>query len=163
MTESPSSPLTSRVLLRDVQEGDLPTLFEHQWDPAANEMAAFPARDRAAFMAHWAKILVDETVIRKTILFDGCVVGHVVSFDGHGGRLVGYWIGREHWGRGIASQALQEFLIQAPQRPLIAYVVKHNLASIRVLRKCGFVVRGEGKGLSQAPGEEVEEFVFVLQ
>lgn len=39
-----------RVLtLRDVVEGDLLAFFEHQRDPEANAMAAFPARDRKAF------------------------------------------------------------------------------------------------------------------
>jgi hypothetical protein len=57
--------MMSDVLLRDVTEGDLPILFEHQLDPDANEMAAFPARDRNDFLTHWAKILADETVIKR--------------------------------------------------------------------------------------------------
>ena len=63
--------MTNDVLLRDVTESDLPIFFEQQLDPDANEMAAFPARDRDAFMAHWAKIMADDSVILKTILFDG--------------------------------------------------------------------------------------------
>ena len=46
-------------------------------------------------MAHWTKILADETVIKKTVLFDGRVAGNVVSFEQECEREVGYWIGRE--------------------------------------------------------------------
>jgi RimJ/RimL family protein N-acetyltransferase len=131
------------VHLRDVTEGDLPIFFEQQRDPEATAMADFPARDRDAFMAHWAKILADPTLIKQTILFDGQVAGNVVSWEQSGERLVGYWLGRDFWGKGIATQALAAFLGHVTTRPLVAHVVKHNVASIRVLEKCGFTRSGE--------------------
>ncbi|MDX6482371.1 MAG: hypothetical protein QOE95_142, partial [Gaiellaceae bacterium] len=39
---------------------------------------------------------------------------------------------------------------------------KDNVASLRVLEKCGFKIVGEGKGFSNARGEEVEEFLLEL-
>ncbi|HEX2742612.1 MAG TPA: GNAT family N-acetyltransferase [Rubrobacter sp.] len=131
------------VILRDVAEGDLPVFFEHQLDPEATRMASFPARDRNAFMAHWTRILSDETVFTKTILFDGRVAGNVVSFVHSGEREVGYWVGKEFWGKGIATQALSVFLDQIETRPLYAHVARHNIGSIRVLQKCGFRISGE--------------------
>jgi RimJ/RimL family protein N-acetyltransferase len=133
-------------VLRDVEEDDLPVFFEHQLDPEAPRMAAFPTRDRRAFMAHWRRILDDETVITKTILFKGAVAGNVVSFVQSGEREVGYWIGKEYWGRGVATRALSALLEREERRPLYAYVAKHNVASIRVLQKCGFEVSGEEGG-----------------
>jgi RimJ/RimL family protein N-acetyltransferase len=129
--------------LREVKEDDLPVFFEHQLDPDATRMAAFPPRDRNAFMAHWTRILADETVIKKTILFDGDVAGNVVSFVRSGEREVGYWIGKNYWGRGVATQALSEFLDHVEARPLYGHVARHNGASIRVLQKCGFRISGE--------------------
>jgi RimJ/RimL family protein N-acetyltransferase len=129
--------------LREVKEDDLPVFFEHQLDPDATRMAAFPPRDRNAFMAHWTRILADETVIKKTILFDGDVAGNVVSFVRSGEREVGYWIGKNYWGRGVATQALSEFLDHIETRPLYGHVARHNVASIRVLEKCGFRISGE--------------------
>jgi hypothetical protein len=41
------------VRLRNI-EPDLPIFYEQQLDTDATRMAAFPARDRAAFDAHWA-------------------------------------------------------------------------------------------------------------
>jgi RimJ/RimL family protein N-acetyltransferase len=153
--------LTKEVQLRDVMETDLPIFFEHQQDLDANLMAAFPARDRDAFMVHWDRILGDETVAIKTILFDGHVAGNIVSWEQSGHREVGYWLGREYWGKGIATAALSEFLGHVKMRPLCAYVAKHNKASIRVLEKCGFTITGEDK-YSNAGGEEVEGFILEL-
>jgi RimJ/RimL family protein N-acetyltransferase len=154
--------MTDNILLRDVQESDLPIFFEHQRDPVANQMAAFPAREREAFMAHWTKIMQDENVILRTILFESQVAGNIVSFEMSGEREVGYWLGREFWGKGIATQALSTFLAQETIRPLYAHVTKHNVASQRVLEKCGFVVSGEDKGLPNTRGEKVEELILKL-
>jgi RimJ/RimL family protein N-acetyltransferase len=150
------------VRLRDVTEDDLPIFYEQQADPEANAMAAFPARDREAFEEHWAKVLADDSVSKKTILFDGHVAGNIVKFDQSGQPLVGYWIGKNYWGKGIATRALSEFLGEVAVRPLYARVAKHNVASIRVLGKCGFTVAGEEKALSSAGDDEVEEFVMRL-
>jgi RimJ/RimL family protein N-acetyltransferase len=155
--------MTNDVLLRDVVDKDLPVFFEHQVDPDATHMAAFPSRDRAAFMAHWTRILADETVVKKTILYDGHVAGNVVSFESSGKREVGYWIGKESWGRGIATRALSEFLGHVKTRPLYAHVAKHNLASLRVLEKSGFTLYGEDLVPSTTPGEEIEEFILILR
>ena len=149
------------ILLREPREEDLPTLFEHQLDPEATRMAAFPPRDREAFFAHWRKILADDSLLKRVIVADGAVAGHVGAFDMAGVREVGYWIAREHWGRGIATRALGMFLPLEPIRPLFAHVAKHNVGSIRVLEKCGFVRLREGRG--SARGEEVDELVLVLE
>ena len=146
------------VRLRAVRDEDLPVLFEHQLDAEANRMAAFRPRDRDAFMAHWARILDDPTVLVRAIETDGTVVGNVGSWTGPGVRLVGYWIGREHWGRGIATAALRAFLEEDRSRPLHALVATRNLGSIRVLEKCGF----ERSEEELATGDDVEELVFRL-
>jgi RimJ/RimL family protein N-acetyltransferase len=125
--------------LRGVSEDDLPIFFEHQRDPVANRMAAFPPRERDAFMTHWGSILRDASVIVRTIELDGDVAGNVVLFGFEGRREVGYWIGREFWGRGVATRALSAFLHEVAERPIHAGVAETNVASIRVLEKCGFM------------------------
>jgi RimJ/RimL family protein N-acetyltransferase len=153
---------TGDVRLREVTEEDLPIFYEQQADPEANAMAAFPARDREAFTEHWLKVLADDSVSKKTVLFDGHVAGNIVRFEQSGQPLVGYWIGRSYWGKGIATRALSEFLGQVAARPLYARVAKHNVASIRVLEKCGFTVAGEERAPSGAGEDEVEELVMRL-
>jgi RimJ/RimL family protein N-acetyltransferase len=154
--------LAGNVHLRDVTDDDLPIFFDHQLDPDATRMAAFPARDREAFMAHWAKILGDETIAKQTILFNGRVAGNIVSWEQSGEREVGYWIGKEYWGKGVATGALAAFLGHVRARPLYAHVAKHNIASVRVLEKCGFTLCGEDKEFSDASGEEVEGYILKL-
>lgn len=144
------------IRLRAVEDDDLPILFEHQLDEQANRMAAFRPRDRDAFMTHWGKILDDPTVIARAIEIDGEVVGNIGSWDGPGVRLLGYWVGRQHWGRGIATAALTAFLDEDRSRPIHALVAAHNTGSIRVLEKCGF--RRSSEDVST--GDDVEELLF---
>jgi|SRR5919108_663237 RimJ/RimL family protein N-acetyltransferase len=154
--------MTDTVQLRDVIESDLPIFFEQQLDPEANQMAAFPARNRDAFMTHWAKIMMDDSVMLKTILFKGEVAGNMVCFTQLGEREVGYWLGKEYWGKGIATQALREFIKLIETRPLYAHVAKHNIGSRRVLEKCGFTISGEDKFFSQVIGDNIEEYILIL-
>lgn len=132
-------------MLRDVAEGDLPIFFEHQRDPEATAMAVFPAREWDAFLSHWRdKVLGDPANEVRTILVDDRAAGYVASWEQDGRRLVGYWVGREHWGRGVARSALDEFLsAHEHRRPIHAYVALTNVRSIRVLEKCGFRRVGE--------------------
>ncbi|HSQ57229.1 MAG TPA: GNAT family N-acetyltransferase, partial [Gemmata sp.] len=151
------------IQLRAVIASDLPILFEHQADREASRMAAFPSRDREAFMSHWAKLLADETKVVRAILLQGEVVGNVGSWVSEGSRRVGYWIGRAHWGRGIATRALAEFLKEIPERPVQAFVAKENIGSIRVLEKCGFsLCRLETEG-REPPRDGVEELVSYFE
>jgi RimJ/RimL family protein N-acetyltransferase len=79
------------------------------------------------------------------------------------GLEVTYWIGREFWGRGIATAALAEFLKLQTTRPIFGRAAKDNVGSLRVLAKCGFVIIREDKGYAYARGEEVEEYVLRLR
>jgi RimJ/RimL family protein N-acetyltransferase len=114
--------------------------------PRSEPDGGFPPRDRDAFMAHWTTILGDASVVVRTVVLDGEVAGNVV-FEFEGRREVGYWIGRGFWGKGVATTALRAFLREVTERPLYAGVAAHNLASIRVLEKCGFT-RSEGADTS---------------
>lgn len=151
------------VRLRDVEDADLDVFVEHQADPRAVEMAAFPARDRQQFDAHWAKLRADDTLIVRTVVVDGVVAGNIGSWSADGQQLVGYWIGREFWGRGVATRGLALFVDEVPVRPLYAYVAVHNVGSIRVLEKCGFRRDRAQEGELPTPDDGIEEFVFALR
>jgi RimJ/RimL family protein N-acetyltransferase len=127
------------VALRQVEPGDLEFFYAFQLDPEACRMADFRSRDREASRAQWGRILANESVHPRTILVDGAVAGHIVSFvEDEGRREVGYWLGREFWGRGVATSALAAFLEIEPERPLYAQTSTGNIASRRVLEKNGF-------------------------
>jgi RimJ/RimL family protein N-acetyltransferase len=126
------------VRLRDVIDADLDALFAHQADPVAYELADVRTRDREAFNAHWARIRNDPDVLIRTIDLNGAVAGHVLSFMLGGQRVIGYWLGREFWGRGIATEAVEQLLQIETRRPLHAHVSPPNRGSARVLEKNGF-------------------------
>jgi RimJ/RimL family protein N-acetyltransferase len=69
------------------------------------------------------------------------VVGVIGLAPGHEAAELGYWIGREHWGKGYATEASRAVLHLARtlgHRRLNASHFLDNPASARVLRKVGF-------------------------
>jgi [ribosomal protein S5]-alanine N-acetyltransferase len=84
------------------------------------------------------------------IEFDGnCCggIGYVLGSDIHRfSAEMGYWLGREHWGKGVMSAAVHAmvpygFQVFGLQRQW-AGVIEGNDPSIRVLEKAGFVHEG---------------------
>src|SRR5215207_9430683 len=112
--------VTPAVRLRSVEDRDLDVFFDHQADPQAVEMAAFPARDKDQFAVHWANVAADDAVVVRTIAADGMVAGNIGCWQENGQHLLGYWVGRELWGRGVATQALARFVDEVSLRPLYA-------------------------------------------
>jgi RimJ/RimL family protein N-acetyltransferase len=133
------------MVLRDVIDDDLDVFFEHQREPEALRIAAVATRDHETFLTHWrTRVLGSPDVRAATIIVGGAVAGNVVSWEGDGERLVGYWVGSAYWGRGVATAALAEFLAERElRRPLHACVAVENIGSIRVLEKNGFLRIGD--------------------
>jgi len=159
VTGGASSTDVPEVSLRTVAPDDLTVFYEQHLDSESVQMAAVqPREDKQAFVDHWVKNLAREDNLARTVLVDGVVAGHVVSWEQDDGRLVGYWFGREFWGRGIATAALAAFLREDTFRPLKAIVTTHNVGSKRVLEKCGFAVAGRAFA-----DDGVEEFTLILR
>jgi RimJ/RimL family protein N-acetyltransferase len=154
-----------QCVLREVRDEDLEVLFEQWADPVAARMAAFTApdhMDRDAFERRWSRLRADETIINRAIIVDGEVAGTIGSWGGPNEREITYWIGRSYWGKGIATAALNAFLAVDQSRPLRARVAYDNVASRRVLEKCGFRVVATERGFAQARSAEIAEFVLRL-
>lgn len=147
------SAIPTPIYLRPVQPADIPELFRQQSDPESNEMAGTKPRGPEAFQAVWDRIFQDPAVVSRVIVQDELVVGGINCFVADGLDSVGYWIAREHWGRGIASRALRLFLAEVPRRPLHATAARANVASIHILQKCGFRLTGYHMG------EETERYL----
>jgi RimJ/RimL family protein N-acetyltransferase len=166
--ENPQSPGTDDLTLRDVTRDDLATFFVHQLDPEAQRMAAFTAgdpTDRDAFMAKWTRILAEGRTPIKAIVVDGEVAGNVFCWTDEelGVPEVSYWIAREHWGKGIATRALSQFLGHITTRPLYGRAAADNVGSIRVLERCGFRRIDSHRAFAAARDEEIEEVVLELR
>jgi RimJ/RimL family protein N-acetyltransferase len=153
------------LTLREMRDEDLPLLFEQWADPVAAHMAAFTApdhMDRDAFERRWSRLRADETLLNRVIVVDDEVAGTIGSWGDSGEREITYWIGRSHWGKGIATGALNAFLAVERSRPLHARVAYDNVASRRVLEKCGFRVVATERGHAEARSAEIEELVLRL-
>ena len=151
--------------LRTIFNSDLDHFFRQQLDPDANWMAAFTGKnpaDRAAFDAHWRRIMADATILMRTVVQAERVAGYVLSYEEADRTEVSYWLGREFWGVGIATGGLAAFLQLQTERPLHARVAKDNAASLRVLQRCGFQICGEDSGFANARQAVVEEWLLVL-
>jgi len=78
----------------------------------------------------------------------------------------GYWIGREFWGRGLATEALEGALVWASRkwkrRALVAGHFSDNPASGRVLEKAGFLYTGETrKAFSRARAADADTRMMI--
>ncbi|SDJ53192.1 Protein N-acetyltransferase, RimJ/RimL family [Nonomuraea maritima] len=129
--------------LRDVVEADLEVFLAQEHDPEAVRRSRFPPRERAAFMSHWkTSVLGDPTVLVRTVVVGGAPAGNLVAWWEGERRFVGYWLGREFWGRGVGTRALGLFLREEKARPLYADPFHGNTASVRLLERHGFEREG---------------------
>ena len=155
-----------QVFLRPIEPADLDLFFEFRLDDVANHMAAFTHKDptdRPAFDVHWERALAMESTLFRTIECDGQVVGSVGSYvvPELGEPEVTYWIGRDHWGKGVATLALQQFLDLQTVRPIFGRFAVDNTGSRRVLEKCGFTPHGTDRSYANARSEEIEEIAMI--
>src|SRR5258705_13899196 len=104
------------VALREVTKEDLPIFFEHQLDAEATRMAAFPSRDRNAFMAHWARIMSKETnetgILNTILLADGTVAGNVVYWEAAGVAKTRFCVGQKNSGKGGVNGCPRPIFVQ---------------------------------------------------
>lgn len=92
-------------------------------------------------------------------------VGLTVA-DGGADAELGYWIGRPHWGKGYATEAVRRVLLHGfgvlGLETVEANVFPGNDASIQVLKKVGFAEARKGLHAAPARGGEREVIVYTL-
>jgi [ribosomal protein S5]-alanine N-acetyltransferase len=107
----------------------------------------YTRRDAERWLAHATS---DAFARYYAIEVDGLLVGGA-GFEPYGGErsgtaAFGYWLGEPFWGRGIATDAARTLADHALAgdeiRRLEATVFVANVASARVLEKCGFTLEG---------------------
>ena len=139
--------------IRDYEPGDAPSLAENANNPNVAQFLReiFPSPYPVETAEWWVSegwkggkgfnqaIVVDEQ----------CIGGIGVSFFEAEQRYnaeLGYWIGETYWGKGIVSEAINQFtqdvFAHFDVRRLFSLVAPENIGSIKVLEKCGFVREG---------------------
>lgn len=147
---------TDRILLRHWYDSDAEALYKYASDPDVGMRAGWPPhksveesleiiRTVFAIPTIWA------IVLKETGEPIGCM-GYMPEWEMNlpardGEPLVGYWIGKPHWNKGICTEALQLMLDHIHRETnytsLIGSHYIDNPASGRVMEKCGFKATGE--------------------
>lgn len=99
-------------------------------------------------------------VLRK----DGANIGYVQLVPLEEGFEVGYHIAKEYTGNGYATEALKAFLNEIlPKKNLdkvYGICISENIASKKVMEKCGFEKEYEGIGQYQEEDRQIARYVF---
>lgn len=146
---------TARLTLRPLVQGDAARVAElaGDWD-VARMTARVPYPYTLVDADHWIRSIGDGEYVRGIDL-DGRLIGacgYVV--DDSGAAEIGYWIGRDFWGHGFATEAgravVAHSLGPAGFKRLVCCHFTDNPASGRVIRKLGFRLIGSCSGWSDA-------------
>jgi RimJ/RimL family protein N-acetyltransferase len=153
------------ITLTKTTPDDLHYLYQIQLDQVANHMAAFTSESGTDFRLYFEKYvkhLADPTISMWTIRLEQQIVGSVAKFVMSGDAGITYWIDKEFWGQGVATEALTQLLQYETVRPIYGYVAFDNSGSQRVLEKCGFRKVATGRGFARSRQAEIEEFIYRL-
>jgi [ribosomal protein S5]-alanine N-acetyltransferase len=79
---------------------------------------------------------------------------------------VGYWLGEEYWGRGLATEAVMAITKYAFAEydicRLYAHVFEWNIASTRVLEKAGYLFEGRLKKSVTKDGKLIDQMMYAI-
>ena len=164
---------TERLLLRPGWPEDAPAVFEAINDQAVvRHLASAPwpyrREDADLFLSSPRPLLHPNFLIFRRTQESPVLVGSIGFGDnGEGDLEIGYWIARDHWGRGYATEAGRAVLDIARtigHREIEAEHFVDNPVSGKVLKKLGF--KPTGKVLprySRGRGEKADAVQFRLQ
>lgn len=98
------------------------------------------------------------------LLKDGTNIGYVQACMAEHGWEVGYHIAKAYTGKGYATEALRAFLPFIVDKLKVSsidgIVLEENIASCKVLEKCGFVLAFEGEALYQGQPRALRRYVW---
>ncbi|KAK7433657.1 hypothetical protein VKT23_020663 [Stygiomarasmius scandens] len=166
------------VVIRPFHSLDLQSMCYHANNPKVAQYTSngFPSPYTLEFGQQWLEMKVTripEPMTDFAIAVDEgktCIGGIMLKpgSDTHERSMeVGYWIGEEFWGRGIATAVIHAFVRWAFQEHmrierLGAVVTSGNEASQRVLKKVGFVHEGTLRKHVWKNGQFRDQFMFGL-
>lgn len=106
----------------------------------------------------------DGPLVYPVLLKDNTNIGYVQLIPIEEGFEVGYHIAKQYTGQGYASEALTALLEYAKTEKQIDKIygicVSENIASKRVMERCGFEKEYEGMGEYQGENTEIAKYVI---
>ncbi|GMV08618.1 MAG: N-acetyltransferase [Gemmatimonadota bacterium] len=164
----------------------LPQCTIRSWRPADAARLATVANDRDIWImvrdrfphpytladadAFIARVLAEEPERNFAVAVDDAAVGGVVYMPGEDihrvSAEVGYWLGADARGRGIATEAVRAFVgwiwENTEIQHLEAGVFTYNPASARVLEKVGFTLAYTARSSVIKDGTLRDEWVYTI-
>lgn len=151
---------TPRLILRPLRAGDEPDFLAlaGDWD-VARMTSDIPHPLMAAHAKAWLQ--PNGSDVRFALELHGRMIGSAGYFRRRSGAAeLGFWLGREQWGLGLATEAAMEVVRYGfAEDGQVAFSSAHfidNAASSRVLDKLGFEPVGRSRMWCSARGAEVE-------
>ena len=148
---------TDRILLRPWQEGDAPALYKYASDPEVGPRAGWPPHKSVEESLEIIRTVFNDATCTWAIVLKE--TGEPIGAMGYGPScncnlparegepITGYWVARSYWNQGICTEALRLMIDHIRQtteiKSLISGHFVDNLASGRVMEKCGFIPTGE--------------------
>ena len=163
--------MLENVSLRAVAEADFEPLAHFHTDERAAWLAGggTASCNMETHIARLRLFVSDESgdILLRTVTVDEEVAGYIATFLRGNMREVSYWLGRDFWGKGVATTALKMFLPQLervfPNAPIYARVVEGNIASAKVLKKAGFKEIRAESFFSEARQSHVSETLYLYK
>lgn len=109
--------------------------------------------------------------IRFAIIMDDQLVGgiglHLQSDILRKNAEIGYWIGEPYWGKGIAGKAIPQIIEYGFQNMdivrIFARIFGTNIASQKVVEKCGFILEGKYEKTLYKNDEFLDELIYAVR
>ena len=132
----------SMFIITQLQESDLADMYQElQYSKdQLKELGWIAQCNWEIFYRHYRAIIEMKKLEIFTIRIDGKFGGVVETVDQRDHYAIGYWIGVDYRGQGIATEAIQSVVNQLDSKPIIADTLIDNPASFRVLERLGFVL-----------------------
>lgn len=156
---------TERLLLRRAVAGDVDPMHRIMSDIVAMRYWSTPPHADRDETVRWVTSMIEVDPAESDdfiVTLDGAVIGKLGAW-----RLpeVGFLIDRAHWGKGIASEAMAAFIDRRRtlgSTELKADVDPRNAASLRLLKRHGFIETGRATGTWQVGGESCDSVYLKL-
>lgn len=153
--QPPHSIESRRLLLRIVQESDIPDLMQVNGDDEVTCFLPYPSwqslEDGKAWFDRMSTLMEAGTTLQFVVVDKSSdrAIGSCLLFryeEPSARAEIGYVMGRDHWGKGLMHEALTSLIAYAfdscKLRRLEAEVNPRNVASTRLIQKLGFALEG---------------------
>lgn len=80
---------------------------------------------------------------------------------------IGYWLGEAYWGKGIIAKAIPQIIDYGYKNMdivrIFARIFGTNIASQKVVEKCGFILEGKYEKTIFKNGEYLDELIYAIR